>query len=84
MRDMEIRKFESCCRYMGFKPIPQGTQFVSDDGQLRVQAAVESRPIGGTRINRRETLKRLAEARKQQQSEAPSVGAPRASGDHNP
>lgn len=74
MRDMLAEKFERCCRYLGFSPVPQDLAFVSDEDGLRVEAVVERRDFGGTRINRRATLERLVAARKGRTEEAGGDG----------
>jgi hypothetical protein len=84
MRDMHIKKFEACCRHVGFRPVPDHKVFVSDDGLLRVPAVLEKHAVNGSRINRRASLVRMSEARKQtvppaSKSEATGAQTPMAS-----
>jgi hypothetical protein len=84
MRDMHITKFESCCRYAGFNPVPEHKVFVSQDGLLRVPAVLEKHAVNGSRINRRASLKLLLAARKEvdspaAKSEATGASTPMAS-----
>ncbi len=83
MRDMLARKFERCCLFAGFSPIPQGKpphmEFVSDDGALRVPAVMQTTPLG-TRLYRRGSLERLLAARKETTRSAGCEGIARHEG----
>lgn len=85
MRDLSCSLFEASARAVGFHHVPQGNDFVSRDGQLRVRAIYKEGPGCYTQnIDRRLTLVAMKRARRANaavaaNSEATGAATPMAS-----
>ncbi|HBN55007.1 MAG TPA: hypothetical protein DD456_13560 [Stenotrophomonas sp.] len=90
MRDLSAHTFEALARAVGFKHVPEGREFVSLDGRVRISAVYRGKAYNYTEtIDRRQTLaamKRASQAHRAAQaanSEATGAATPMASSDQS-